>query len=194
MNIVTKKYINTVKKQMLEYDKIRKDVITVSNEALHHSKRAIFALHRDNMNEAREKMDQAARIFQEMAYKYKKERKAFFEGSFKAAAEEYVEADLFFQFIESGKIAKVRGLQVSPEIFTAGLCDVPGELYRYAVKAATDNDLQTVKKCATAGQEIIGELIEFNLTKYLRTKFDQAKSAVQRLEGIVYDLSLRKDS
>ena len=29
-------------------------------------------------------------------------------------------------------------------------------------------------------QEIIGELIEFNLTSYLRTKLDQAKQAIYK--------------
>ena len=48
-----------------------------------------------------------------------------------------------------------------------------------------------VKKCVEMGQEIIGELIEFNLTSYLRTKFDQAKRAAQKLEYVDYELSLR---
>ena len=41
-------------------------------------------------------------------------------------------------------------------------------------------------------QEIMGELIEFDLTSYLRTKFDQAKQAVRKLEEVVYEVSLRK--
>ena len=41
-------------------------------------------------------------------------------------------------------------------------------------------------------QEIIGELIEFNLTSYLRNKFDQAKGAVRKIEHVVYEVSLRK--
>jgi predicted translin family RNA/ssDNA-binding protein len=40
--------------------------------------------------------------------------------------------------------------------------------------------------------DIIGELIEFNLTSYLRNKFDQAKSAAQKLEQVVYEVSLRE--
>ncbi len=192
MNIIQKKHIKSIKRQMLAYDKIRKDVISMSNDALHHSKRAIFALHRDDKIEAKIKLNQAKEIFQKMDSEFKKEPRVFHEGSYKAAAEEYVEACLFYQFVKKDNIGGVAGLSVSPEVFTAGLCDVPGELYRYAVKAATNKDLDMVKQCADAAQEIIGELIEFNLTKYLRTKFDQAKAAVQRLEGIVYELSLRQ--
>jgi len=69
---------------------------------------------------------------------------------------------------------------------------VPGELYRYAIKSATVRDLKMTKKCAEMAREIIGELIEFNLTSYLRTKFDQAKQAVQKLEQVVYEVSIRE--
>ena len=40
--------------------------------------------------------------------------------------------------------------------------------------------------------DIIGELIEFNLTSYLRTKLDQAKQAVHKLEQVVYEVSIRE--
>ncbi len=99
---------------------------------------------------------------------------------------------MFFQFLKTGKIGKVTGINISPESYAAGLCDVPGELYRYAIKAATERDIEMVKKCAAVAQEITGELIEFNLTKYLRNKFDQAKSAVQKLERVVYEVSLKE--
>mgnify|MGYP006427846915 FL=1 len=48
-----------------------------------------------------------------------------------------------------------------------------------------------VEQCTAMGNEIVGELIEFNFTKYLRTKFDQAKQAVHKLEIVQYELSLR---
>jgi len=51
--------------------------------------------------------------------------------------------------------------------------------------------LEMVKKCSQLSNDIIGELIEFNLTSYLRTKFDQAKQANQKLEYVVYELSLK---
>jgi predicted translin family RNA/ssDNA-binding protein len=86
----------------------------------------------------------------------------------------------------------LKKLAVSDEVFVAGICDVPGELYRYAIRAATARDFLTVKKCAEAADEIIGELVEFNLTSYLRNKFDQAKQALHKLEQVVYETSLRQ--
>ena len=99
---------------------------------------------------------------------------------------------MFYDFFTTGKIGEVKDIPIGFESYLAGLCDVPGELLRFAVKAATAKDIKTVKKCAEMAQEIIGELIEFNLTSYLRTKFDQAKQAVRKLEEVVYEVSLRE--
>ena len=68
---------------------------------------------------------------------------------------------------------------------------MPGELYRYAIKSATARDFEMTKKCYGYAQEIIGELIDMDLTGYNRNKFDQAKQAVQKLEQVIYEVSLR---
>ncbi len=57
--------------------------------------------------------------------------------------------------------------------------------------SATNSDSKTVYACQSMANEIIGELIEFHLTSYLRTKFDQAKQSTQKLEIVVYEMSLR---
>jgi predicted translin family RNA/ssDNA-binding protein len=113
------------------------------------------------------------------------------EGAYLAAVEEFVEASLFYQFVTTGKIDEVKAIRVSGESYLAGLCDVPGELYRYAIAAATRHDIEMVKRCNELAGNIIGELIEFNLTSYLRNKFDQAKGAAQKLEQVMYEVSLR---
>lgn len=189
--MLNKKHIGKLRQDLLAYDQKRRQVIDRSNNALHHAKRAIFALHRDNLKEAEGKLKESERIFKDLHNKYKNDDRIKGEGAYKAAQEEYVEAVLFHQFLTTGKIGEIKSMPIESAIYIAGLCDVPGELYRYAVKAATDRDIKTVKKCAIMAQEIIGELIEFNLTSYLRTKFDQAKGAVQKLERVVYEVSLR---
>ncbi len=190
--MLNKGNLNKIKTNLHAYHKRRGDVIGRANEALHHAKRAIFALHRDNEKEAVEKIKLVEGIFKDLNKKYKKDEDIKKEGAYKAGLEEYVEAKLFYQFITTGKIGEIKDLPIDGEIYLAGMCDVPGELYRYAIKAATNKDVKTAKKCSEMGQEIIGELIQFNLTSYLRTKFDQAKGAVNKLESVVYELSLRE--
>ena len=89
-------------------------------------------------------------------------------------------------------MAKIPNIEIPPHIYIAGLADVPGEMLRYAVMSATNKDFKMVEKCVEAGSEIVGEMIEFNLTSYLRTKFDQAKGAVRKLEQVQYEVSLRE--
>ena len=191
MSGLNKVNLNKIKQELHHYHQVRMEVIAKSNEALHHSKRAIFALHRDDLAEAKLKLELVEKMFKELNKKFAKDD-IFDEGAYKAGLEEYVEAKLFYQFINTGKIGEIKDLPINGDGYLAGLCDVPGELYRYAIKAATNKDIKTAKKCAEMGSEILEELVEFNLTSYLRTKFDQAKQAVHKLEIVVYELSLRE--
>lgn len=191
--MLKKSYVEKLKKNLHEYALIRRDVIKNSDDALHHAKRVVFDLHRGDTKAAEEKLRLVESIMKDLVKRNKKNPEIQDEGVFAAALEEYVEASLFYQFLKSGEMGEVKGLDVPGEIYLAGLCDVPGELFRYAIRAATNHDIATVKKCSLAAEEIIGELMEFNLTKYLRNKFDQAKQAAHKLEVAVYEVTLRNE-
>lgn len=189
--MLKKTYVEKLKKNLHEYALIRRDVIKNSDDALHHAKRVVFDLHRGDIKEAEAKLKLVESIMKDLIKRNKKNPEIQDEGVFAAALEEYVEASLFYQFLKTGEMGEVKGLDIPGEIYLAGLCDVPGELFRYAIRAATHHDIETVKRCAAAGEEIIGELMEFNLTKYLRNKFDQAKQAANKLEVVVYEVTLK---
>lgn len=189
--MLKKSYVEKLKKDLHEYALIRREVIKTSDDALHHAKRAIFDLHRGDIKEADQKLRLIEKMVKDLNKKYKKNTEIQDEGSYMAAVEEYVEASLMYQFVVKGDIGEVKGLDVSGESYLAGLCDVPGELFRFALRAATSHDIAMVRKCAATADEIIGELMEFNLTKYLRNKFDQAKQAAHKLEMVVYEVTLR---
>lgn len=177
---------------MLAHATFRRGIIKDAGDALHLAKRAIFAMHRGNREEAEEKLGQSRTIFLAIEKRHKKQPEMKQEGSYRAALEEYVEASLLHQFLTTKKIGMIPDMPVPSDIYIAGLCDLPGELLRYAIQAATEKDEAIVDGCLAAAEEIVGELIEYNLTRYLRTKFDQAKSAVNKLEYVAYELSLRK--
>jgi predicted translin family RNA/ssDNA-binding protein len=113
------------------------------------------------------------------------------EGAYNAGLEEYTEAYLFRQFLVGEELSEVKKISVKPNIFVGGLADVPGELYRYAIKSATVRDVVMVKKCQSVSEEIIKAMLDMNLTGYNRQKFDQAKQALSKIEKVVYELSLR---
>lgn len=188
---LNKPHLAVLKKNLHAYAVKRRDIIKNAGDALHHAKRAIFALHRGEMNEAKIKLEEAGAILSGLIKKYKKDTNAMQEGVLREGLEEYVEASLFYQFVTNRKIGPIKTLAIPEEVYLAGLCDIPGELLRYAIRAATKKDIKTVAVCAEMAAEIVEELLEFDLTKYLRHKFDQAKDAVRKIEYVVYEVSLR---
>lgn len=188
---IDKKYISKIKRDLLSYANKRREIIKLSGDALHAAKKAIFAMHRDELKSAKKKIDHSKKLIKDIQRRFGKDRRALKEGAYKAAVEELVEALLLYHFLTDRAIPELKQLKIDAELYVAGLSDVPGELHRYAIKAATEGNVELVKKCAAASQEIIGSLIDFDLTSYLRNKFDQAKSAVRKIEHIVYEISLK---
>lgn len=189
--MLLKSFFKKIRTDFNLYSNIRRDVIKVAGDAQHQAKRAIFEIHAGNLKASKLKLNEAEKLLLSIQKKYRTRVRVLSEGVYKEGLEEYVEAVLLYDFITSGKIGEIKNMPVSDEVFLAGLCDVPGELLRYATKSATEGNMEMVEKCVNAGKEIIGELIEFHFTKYLRNKFDQAKSAVRKLEVITYELSLK---
>lgn len=190
--MLSKTYIEKIKKEYLNYAEKRRDIIKFSGDALHGAKRAIFAMHRHEDKEAVDKLTEVEKILKQLNKQFAGQSELFDEGSYRAALEEFVEAKLFCEFVTTGKMSEIKTIPVDSDVFLAGLCDVPGELYRYAVNSATMRRFDLVDKCRVAAEEIIGELMEFDLTSYLRNKFDQAKGALNKIEQIVYEVSLKK--
>ena len=69
-----KKYLNSIKKNLLQYAEVRREVIKSSDDALYNAKRAIFAMHRDNMKEAEEKLSNSKKLLENLLKKYYKYR------------------------------------------------------------------------------------------------------------------------
>lgn len=190
--MIDKKYFQKLRSDLLSYAEKRREVIKVAGDAQHEAKRAIFALQRDAATEAGESLARAEAALKSLVKKYSKDSRIFGEGSFKAALEEYAEAVLFKQFLSGQKIGEIRAFSFSSEAYVSGLCDVPGEIVRYATRAATERDFVTVRRCYAVAEEIIAALVAMDLTGYHRQKFDQAKQALSRLQHIVYEVSLKE--
>lgn len=189
--MLDKKYLSAVREDLLGYAIKRRDVIKIAGDAQQMSKKAIFAMQRDDNNAAVELLKSAEGLLLGLGKKYKDEKDLFTEGSYRAALEEFTEAMLFHQYLGGDTIGKFKGLAIDSDTLVGGLCDLPGELYRYAIKSATARKFDEVKKCFSAAEEIITELVDMDLTGYNRQKFDQAKGALQKLEQVMYEVSMK---
>lgn len=190
--MLNKKYFKKVREELLAYAEKRRDLIKTSGDAQHLAKKAIFALQRDESKQGDECLQASLVLLKGLVKKYQSEAGIFDEGSFKAALEEYIEARLFRDFMAGKSLDQIDELPVDSDAFVSGLCDVPGEIVRYAIKSATERKFDVVKHCYDEAEQIIDELVDMDLTGYHRQKFDQAKQALNKLQQIVYEVSLKQ--
>lgn len=189
--MINKKFIQKLKK---DYDKRtgeRRQIISLSNVVLHSSKRVIFSLHRSDMDKAATLLDNVEKTLNSLEKKFGHNRLSE-EGAYKAAAEEYVEAKMFYRVMTGKKVDKISKIQLDIDSLMGGICDLTGELVRKAINQASEGNFNEVKKIKKAINEIMAELVEFDITGYLRTKFDQAKTNLRKIEQIDYEIKLRK--
>ena len=191
--MLNKPFFSKLLKDYIDYKTKRSDVIKKSSDALRASKQAIFLLHRDDKKGAKESLDEARKIFSDMQKKQAiKGKRLHEEGSYRAALEEYVEAQLFFNVMTGGKIEAIKGMEIGFSEYLGGIVDVTGELVRKAINAATARDYDAVHAYHRAITDVMSELIKFDMTGRLRSKYDDAKRNLRKIEEIAYQISLKE--
>lgn len=173
------------------YGSARREIIKGADDVRNLSKRAIFAMHRDDLAEADSLLADAKAGIAELRAKATMPGLED-EGAFRAGLEEYVEARLYRRFIENGTVADIGEDGVGYDTYLGALADVSGEIQRRQVKAAIDGDADEVERLYAAVEAVVGELLKMDLTGHLRNKFDQAKNALRRAEEVRYDVSIRR--
>jgi predicted translin family RNA/ssDNA-binding protein len=189
--MINKKFIQQLKKNYQQQEGERRQIISLSNVVLHDSKRVIFSLHRDDVEKAEISLNEIEKLLKNLHKKFGFARVSE-EGAYRAATEEYVEAKTFYLYKTGKKLDKIKEIQLSTESYLGGLSDLAGELVRLAVNQAAAGNFGEVKKAKQAIDEIMAELVEFDMTGYMRTKYDQAKGHMRKMEQINYETEIRR--
>ncbi|MFA6394014.1 MAG: hypothetical protein WCW25_04040 [Patescibacteria group bacterium] len=190
--MLNKKFFAQLKKDYDRHEAERRQIISLANQILHDSKRVIFSLHREDRKKAGESLKE---IEEKLIYLDKKFSSArlYEEGSFKAAMEEYVEAKMYFKLLSGEKIDKIPKLKVGIESYIGGICDLTGELVRLATNEAARGKISEAERVKGMINAVMAELVEFDMTGYLRTKYDQAKTNLRKIEQIAYEIKIRRN-
>ncbi|MEA3398704.1 MAG: hypothetical protein U9R06_03100 [Patescibacteria group bacterium] len=189
--MISKKFIQKLKKEYDENNSERRQIISLANIVLHDSKRVIFSLHRGDNKKAEENLTNIESILAKLEKKFGAKR-INEEGSYRAAVEEYVEAKTFYLVLEGIKIDIFKNIKLKYDSYLGGLCDLTGELVRRAINQAANGNLDEVLRVKQIINDIMTELVEFDMVGYLRTKYDQAKGNLRKIEQINYEIKLRK--
>ncbi len=188
--MIDNKFLEKLKNDYTNNEKERRQIISASNNLLFEAKKIIFALQRQELKEAEKRLTDLEGLFQELNQRFGNERLKK-EGAYKAAAEEYLEGKTLFLTIKKKKIEPVEGLDFDYEAYLGGVCDLVGELVRYATNQAAKGKFAEVAKIKKEAEEIMAQLIDFDLTGYLRTKYDQARGHLRKLEQMTYEIRLK---
>jgi len=190
--MINKIFLQKIGTDLRSFQKERGLIINKSRDILQAAKESIFATHRHDYQGASKSIAKAEEVLKELSKSYDKGNRLRFEGSYKAALEEYVEAKLFFQIMQGKKIDKIKVGNIGPEEYIGGMADVTGELVRQAVLQSTQGSYKNIEIFREISEEIVGFMLKLYLTGYSRQKFDEAKRNLKRLEGILYDITIRK--
>jgi predicted translin family RNA/ssDNA-binding protein len=190
--MLNKTFWKKVFKAQSDFDISRRKIIGESSRSLHLAKQSIFALHRSNAKDAKEKLADSKAGLISLDKRFGKDFRLRGEGSWKAAVEEYVEAKLFSDFIAGKKIGEIKDFNVEADEFIGGLSDLTGEIVRKMIYWVTKGEIKKAEAANEVINEIVYDLMQNNLTGYLRNKLDQAKKGLQKSESILYDIKIRK--
>ncbi len=188
--MINKTFVIQLKKDYRLQESERRQIISLSNNVLFHSKKAIFALHRGDLKTADEKLTEMESELLNLEKKFTIKRIEE-EGAYRAAVEEYAEAKLLSFAIKGEKIDKIKKLKLGTDAYLGGICDLLGELVRVATNQAAIGNFKSVAETKELAESIMDQLIDFDMTGYLRTKYDQARGHLRKLEQMAYEIKLR---
>lgn len=181
-----------IKDALDKFDGARETIIKESRGILKNAKQAIYALHRDDLVEAKKLLEEAKKIKKALEEKIVDNSKLQ-TGAFANSCEEYAEAFAFLVFIEESRLATRDEMQVTIDEYLGGLADLTGELGRLAVIKATERDVATVKKIKDFTEELYGQFVRLDFRNgELRRKYDAMKYNLQKMERVLYELTLAK--
>ena len=188
--MLNKRFIQKIKKEYANHSGERRQIISLSNAILHDSKRVIFSLHRGDKKNAGQKLADIEQNINKLEKKFGYTR-INQEGAYRAGAEEYVEAKTFYKVLQGQKVDTIKEVQLSFESYLGGICDLTGELVRLAVNKSADGNYNEAERIKKIINDIMAELVEFDMTGYLRTKYDQARRNLRKIEQIDYEIKLK---
>lgn len=188
--MATEALLEQLKNDHEAFDAARREIIALSAQAQNASKRAIFAVQRDEESAAKALLTEADHLFEAIREKAAVNARLSHEGSYRAALEEYAEARFVAQLAWNRVLTPLEGLDEETQI--GGLCDAAGEAVRLMVIRVTAKRDAEAKEIKARLEALMAGLDAMDYSGYLRTKYDQARGHYRRAEDVMYELSLRE--
>jgi predicted translin family RNA/ssDNA-binding protein len=172
-------------------DKLREDLIKSSRDVQKLSKQAIFAVHRGNLDESKQKLDQAHKIIAESILARMAGSPSLRQGAISNCIEEWAEGVLFLEWMRTRNVVSKESLVIANDAeYVGGLSDFTGEIGRTAVAYATNRNIEGVKEVLQTDIVVLSALAELNSTGRFSKKVEAVVTNMRKIEDVVYELTL----
>lgn len=190
---VDKRAFAAMREQLARFDQLREELIKSSRDALTLSKKAIYALHRNETAQARKQLAAAKGVIARLRKLIAKDAHLAATGAYNEALEEYVEASCYFALLTRKTLPTAAQLGVDVDSYLPGLCDLVGELVRKAINSAIKGDTNTALEIRDFVTSVYQELMLFDFRNIpVRRKFDSIKYGLEKLEDLALQLKMKK--
>jgi predicted translin family RNA/ssDNA-binding protein len=184
--------LDDMRRELEKFDKTREEIIRDCRKVIISSKTAIGQVHRDELFQAEKTIASMKSSIDDIKKKIGKVPRLEFEGTYKVAIQEYVEALSLLQFVKNNEIISYSDDFSDPENYLMGLCDLSGELVRKAINSSIKENYDMAISIRKALEDLYVELSKFDLRNgELRRKYDGIKYDIKKLDDLVFQLKMK---
>jgi translin len=191
-----KNIIKVIKRDLTFKEELREKTQTKMRKMTSLSKQAILLGHQKKIDEAKQRINDAKKLFAELKKLSIEKPAIVYTGMFSAALQEYAEANLFITLISEEKFLTFEEIDVPPVEYVLGMADVIGEFRRLILDTLREGKVELGEKFLALMDEIFIELLALDeaymLVPGLRRKNDVSRRIIESTRGDVTQEIRRK--
>ncbi len=184
---LTTEYAEKLAKELDEYDDLKDQVYDLSRKIIKSSKLCIYAVRRNNMDEARKHLEDMKKMREEVFKIARQNPRLSTINMIFNADQEFVEAASIYYFMKEGRFPTKEELNTTVQEYIAGVMDAAGELLRIATDKMIAGDVEFAKKVKEVIEEIYLFMLHVNPRDYeLRRKIDYVSNILNKLQEFIF--------
>jgi translin len=168
-------------------DEAREKALRSCRQVIRYSADAMRAVHRQEHDKAKQLLDSAHELVQELNHDLARHGKLLHSGFIHDAQKEFAEGCITLALIAGEDLPKPKTLGVSNAAYLDGLGESVGELRRYILDSLRRDDFSRCEELLTIMDEIYGILITMDfpelLAHGLRRTTDAVRGIIERTRG-----------
>ncbi len=175
--------IREIKWVLDEKDKLRERALKMTRKITRLCGECIRTIHQGSLNLATQRLNKAGKLVDELGRMLKGHPDLYYSGYVGSAHQEYVEALLFYYYVDGREFPLPRDIGVPESHYLLGLGDLVGELRRYFLEVLVKGDLKKAEEICRSIRRLYDELSILEYPKGLvniRHKQDNARYILER--------------